>query len=202
MASLSGDTRTVDVDVPADLPLIAADPALLERVLANVIQDALDWAPPGLLGGLQLVLELLDAGAGGGALGLQLLATAGGLVELALQRGDVLLQLALRGRAGLGLLAAGASRSASRALRSDSSACSCSSPARARASRRSAISRSSSLPAASSAASRRVISWACSLRAASFSSRSSESFSLRFSRSASTAPLSSVTSSERWSSPP
>ena len=47
LASLSVDVSTVDVEVPADLPLVVADPALLERALANVVQNALSWAPEG-----------------------------------------------------------------------------------------------------------------------------------------------------------
>jgi two-component system sensor histidine kinase KdpD len=37
----------VDVDVPADLPEVLADAGLLERVLANVVQNALRYAPEG-----------------------------------------------------------------------------------------------------------------------------------------------------------
>jgi two-component system sensor histidine kinase KdpD len=33
--------------VPETLPLVSADAVLLERVLANVIQNALNWAPDG-----------------------------------------------------------------------------------------------------------------------------------------------------------
>jgi two-component system sensor histidine kinase KdpD len=36
----------VDVDVPADLPEVRADAGLLERVVANVVQNALRYAPP------------------------------------------------------------------------------------------------------------------------------------------------------------
>jgi two-component system sensor histidine kinase KdpD len=36
----------VDVDVPADLPEVHADAGLLERVVANVVQNALRYAPP------------------------------------------------------------------------------------------------------------------------------------------------------------
>jgi two-component system sensor histidine kinase KdpD len=38
--------RTVDVDVPDDLPPAWADPGLLERVVANLVANALDAAPP------------------------------------------------------------------------------------------------------------------------------------------------------------
>lgn len=37
----------VDVNVPETLPKVAADPALLERALANIVQNALAFAPPG-----------------------------------------------------------------------------------------------------------------------------------------------------------
>jgi len=36
----------VEVDVPADLPAVHADAGLLERVIANVVQNALRYAPP------------------------------------------------------------------------------------------------------------------------------------------------------------
>jgi two-component system, OmpR family, sensor histidine kinase KdpD len=38
---------SIDVDVPADLPEVAADAGLLERVIANVVQNALRYAPIG-----------------------------------------------------------------------------------------------------------------------------------------------------------
>ncbi|MCU1657153.1 MAG: Two-component system, OmpR family, sensor histidine kinase KdpD [Pseudonocardiales bacterium] len=37
----------VDVDVPADLPAVLADAGLLERVVANLVQNALRYAPAG-----------------------------------------------------------------------------------------------------------------------------------------------------------
>ncbi len=37
----------VDVDVPSDLPEVLADAGLLERVVANVVQNAVRYAPPG-----------------------------------------------------------------------------------------------------------------------------------------------------------
>ena len=39
------DSQRITVDVPLDLPEIEADPALLERVLANLIGNALTWSP-------------------------------------------------------------------------------------------------------------------------------------------------------------
>jgi two-component system sensor histidine kinase KdpD len=37
----------VDLDVPADLPEVMADAGLLERVVANLVQNALRYSPPG-----------------------------------------------------------------------------------------------------------------------------------------------------------
>ncbi len=44
--ALGETSRAVRVDVPHDLPDVAADPGLLERVLANLIANALRFAPP------------------------------------------------------------------------------------------------------------------------------------------------------------
>ena len=38
--------RRVRVDLPEDLPAATADPGLLERVLANVVDNALHYSPP------------------------------------------------------------------------------------------------------------------------------------------------------------
>jgi two-component system sensor histidine kinase KdpD len=43
LASLSRDASDVVVDVPETLPAVAADPALLERALANLVDNALNW---------------------------------------------------------------------------------------------------------------------------------------------------------------
>jgi two-component system, OmpR family, sensor histidine kinase KdpD len=41
----AGENRVV-VDVPDDIPPVQTDPALLERVVANLIENALTWSPP------------------------------------------------------------------------------------------------------------------------------------------------------------
>jgi two-component system sensor histidine kinase KdpD len=43
--SLSRDTTGLDLGVSESLPPIVADPALLERAVANVIDNALNWSP-------------------------------------------------------------------------------------------------------------------------------------------------------------
>lgn len=45
--SLGPHGATVDVDVPEDLPMALVDPGLLERAVANVIANAVEWSPPG-----------------------------------------------------------------------------------------------------------------------------------------------------------
>jgi two-component system sensor histidine kinase KdpD len=47
LASLTADIGDVDVAVPDTLPMVRADPALLERALANVILNAINWACDG-----------------------------------------------------------------------------------------------------------------------------------------------------------
>jgi two-component system sensor histidine kinase KdpD len=47
MAGLGDDGAKVTVDIPPTLPLVAADPVLLERVLANLLANALRYSPPG-----------------------------------------------------------------------------------------------------------------------------------------------------------
>jgi two-component system sensor histidine kinase KdpD len=47
VASLGSRGDDVVVDIPEDLPRLHADPALLERAFANVIDNALTWSPPG-----------------------------------------------------------------------------------------------------------------------------------------------------------
>ena len=45
LASLGTRAKAVDVDVPDDLPTVRADPVLLERVIANLVDNALTHAP-------------------------------------------------------------------------------------------------------------------------------------------------------------
>jgi two-component system sensor histidine kinase KdpD len=47
LASLGPRAQVVDTHVPEDFPLVRADAALLERVLANVIDNAVRHSPPG-----------------------------------------------------------------------------------------------------------------------------------------------------------
>ncbi len=63
--------RTVRTDVPADLPEVEADPGLLERVVANLVANALRYAPddaPPLVAGSSLgdrvELRVVDRGPG------------------------------------------------------------------------------------------------------------------------------------------
>ncbi len=71
LASLSVDVSTVQLDVADDLPSVLADPALLERAVANVILNALSWAPDGsivrveagVVGG-EVDIRAIDRGAG------------------------------------------------------------------------------------------------------------------------------------------
>ncbi|MFJ6000445.1 ATP-binding protein [Streptomyces sp. NPDC092370] len=63
--------RTLDVDVPDDLPPVWADPGLLERVIANLVANALDAGPPGQpvhvharQDGNLISLQVTDHGAG------------------------------------------------------------------------------------------------------------------------------------------
>ena len=47
LASISHVPDTIAVDVPEDVPLVAADAELLERAVANVISNAIGWSPAG-----------------------------------------------------------------------------------------------------------------------------------------------------------
>ncbi len=71
LASLSIDVSSVDVAIPVDLPPAEADPALLERALANVVLNALNWAPTGTrvrvqgsCAGNEVDVRVIDRGAG------------------------------------------------------------------------------------------------------------------------------------------
>ena len=71
LASLSVDVSTVEVDVSDDLPSVLADPTLLERAVANVILNALGWAPEGPIvrvevgvAGGKVDIRTIDRGAG------------------------------------------------------------------------------------------------------------------------------------------
>src|SRR5207302_3386920 len=46
VTSLGPRATGVDLDVPETLPPVEADPALLERAVANVIENAVRWSPP------------------------------------------------------------------------------------------------------------------------------------------------------------
>ena len=73
-AALSGSSASRDrivVDVPETLPDIQTDPALLERVVSNLVDNALAWSPPGaavtvsagVVGG-RVDLRFIDRGPG------------------------------------------------------------------------------------------------------------------------------------------
>jgi two-component system sensor histidine kinase KdpD len=60
-----------DYDIPIDLPMVAADPMLLEQVLVNVLDNAVKYAAPGSPVALEgrvaagrVVLRITDCGAG------------------------------------------------------------------------------------------------------------------------------------------
>jgi two-component system sensor histidine kinase KdpD len=45
LGSVPDDAHRTTVDVPETVPLVEADPALLERAVANVVSNALAWSP-------------------------------------------------------------------------------------------------------------------------------------------------------------
>ena len=45
LGSVPDDADRTTVDVPETVPLVDADPALLERAVANVVSNALAWSP-------------------------------------------------------------------------------------------------------------------------------------------------------------
>lgn len=66
-----GATGPVDLDVPEDLPLVLADPGLLERAIANVVENAVRYTPAGSRPqlkaerlGAAVVLRVIDHGPG------------------------------------------------------------------------------------------------------------------------------------------
>jgi two-component system sensor histidine kinase KdpD len=62
--------REIELDAPADLPLVRADPALLDVTLVNVLENALRYAPDsaievrGRRAGSRVRIEIVDHGAG------------------------------------------------------------------------------------------------------------------------------------------
>jgi two-component system sensor histidine kinase KdpD len=46
LAGLGSVAEQVDVDVPESLPHVQTDPTLLERVIANLVENAVRWSPP------------------------------------------------------------------------------------------------------------------------------------------------------------
>jgi two-component system sensor histidine kinase KdpD len=67
---LLADDREIALDAPADLPLVHADPALLDVVLVNVVENALRYAPAsvvevrGRANGESVRIEVVDHGPG------------------------------------------------------------------------------------------------------------------------------------------
>jgi two-component system sensor histidine kinase KdpD len=71
LVSLGERAASVVVDVPDSLPRVCADPALLERAVANVVDNAISWSPPEqpvrVEGGCvrdRVVLRVIDRGPG------------------------------------------------------------------------------------------------------------------------------------------
>ncbi len=73
MLTTGADGDGVEIDVPDDLPLLATDAGLLERVIANVVLNAVRFAPAGTPvvvrgrldpDGASLTLAVIDAGPG------------------------------------------------------------------------------------------------------------------------------------------
>ncbi|MGV8979369.1 MAG: DUF4118 domain-containing protein [Cellulomonas sp.] len=71
LATEGFDIGALAVDVPESLPLVSTDPGMLERVLANVISNAVRHSPPGApvrisaspMGG-EVVVRIADTGSG------------------------------------------------------------------------------------------------------------------------------------------
>ena len=71
LSSLSRDASKVIVDIPDTLPPVSADPALLERAVANLIDNALNWSGAEQsvrveagMGGDRVYLRIVDRGPG------------------------------------------------------------------------------------------------------------------------------------------
>jgi two-component system sensor histidine kinase KdpD len=71
LSGLSLDGRRTEVDVPETVPLVEADPGLLERAVANVVSNALAWSPDdkpvrveAAPVGEQVCLRVIDRGPG------------------------------------------------------------------------------------------------------------------------------------------
>jgi two-component system sensor histidine kinase KdpD len=63
--------HTVEVDIPADLPMLSIDPVLFEQVLFNLIDNAAKYAPEGTIialkgwvDGASVLLQVIDEGPG------------------------------------------------------------------------------------------------------------------------------------------
>ena len=71
VAGIVKGSRRIAIDVPEDLPEVQTDPALLERVVANLVENALVWSPEetpvvvsaGLVSG-RVDLRIIDRGPG------------------------------------------------------------------------------------------------------------------------------------------
>ncbi len=68
--AIEGD-HAIDYELPPDLPLVKADPAQLERVFANLIQNAIKFSPPdtpvrvtGGVGSGSVTVRVIDRGRG------------------------------------------------------------------------------------------------------------------------------------------
>ncbi len=71
LVSLGDRAEGIVVDVPDSLPRVHLDPALAERALANVVDNALAWSPPevpvrveGAVVGPQVLVRIIDRGPG------------------------------------------------------------------------------------------------------------------------------------------
>jgi two-component system sensor histidine kinase KdpD len=71
LVSLGDRSEGIVVDVPDSLPRVHLDPALAERALANVVDNALAWSPPevpvrveGAVVGPQVLVRIIDRGPG------------------------------------------------------------------------------------------------------------------------------------------